>query len=306
MVSTVYQVTCGVSTTLSRPSSGLSGSYRFDAEDIQAGGGQPAVAQRVGQRVFVDDRAARGVDQYRSGFHPGQRGPSSSPSVSVGQRQVQRDDVAGGQQFRQRPPAGQAVVAGAGVQHRGAHRGDDVRDPFGDVAVADQPDVQAPISRTVSPSCGSDGQPRPSRVARSSAGRRRRAANISSTVPSATDGALAPGMLATAMPCLVAASTSMVLTPAPNLCTSRSAGARAGRRRKAAAAHARSRRPRVTRGRTSRRRRTSGCRANRLRPQGSPAPWAGDEVSEDPQRHRLAIHLAMVSACSLRAPGVVK
>ena len=34
--------------------------------------------------------------------------------------------------------------------------------------------------------------------------------------------------------------------------------------------------------------------------------WTGNEVSQDAQRHRLAIHLEMVSACSLRAPGVVK
>jgi len=33
---------------------------------------------------------------------------------------------------------------------------------------------------------------------------------------------------------------------------------------------------------------------------------AGQEVRENPHRHRLAIHFAMVSACSLRAPGVVK
>ena len=33
---------------------------------------------------------------------------------------------------------------------------------------------------------------------------------------------------------------------------------------------------------------------------------AGNEVREDSQRHRFAIHLAMVSAFSLRAPGVVK
>ena len=56
MVSTVYQVTCGVSTTLSRPSSGLSGATGSTLEDIQAGGGQPPVAQRVDQGVFVDDR----------------------------------------------------------------------------------------------------------------------------------------------------------------------------------------------------------------------------------------------------------
>ncbi len=33
---------------------------------------------------------------------------------------------------------------------------------------------------------------------------------------------------------------------------------------------------------------------------------ARNEVREDSQRHRFAIHLAMVSAFSLRAPGVVK
>ena len=76
------------------------------------------------------------------------------------------------------------------------------------------------MSRTVSPRLGSDGQPLPSRVARSSAGSRRSAASISSTVPSATEGAFAPGMFATAMPSRVAVSTSMVFTPAPSLCTS--------------------------------------------------------------------------------------
>jgi hypothetical protein len=33
---------------------------------------------------------------------------------------------------------------------------------------------------------------------------------------------------------------------------------------------------------------------------------AGNKVGEDSQRHRLLIHLAIVSACSVRAPGVVK
>ena len=33
---------------------------------------------------------------------------------------------------------------------------------------------------------------------------------------------------------------------------------------------------------------------------------AGYKMREDSQRHRFAIHLAMVSAFSLRAPGVVK
>jgi len=33
---------------------------------------------------------------------------------------------------------------------------------------------------------------------------------------------------------------------------------------------------------------------------------AGGEMGQDPYRHRFAIHLAIVSAFSLRAPGVVK
>ena len=33
---------------------------------------------------------------------------------------------------------------------------------------------------------------------------------------------------------------------------------------------------------------------------------ARDEMGQDPQLHRFAIHLAIVSAFSLRAPGVVK
>ena len=56
MVSTVYQVTCGVSTTLSRREQRIVGRNRFDGEDVQARGGQSAGAQRVDQRVLVDDR----------------------------------------------------------------------------------------------------------------------------------------------------------------------------------------------------------------------------------------------------------
>jgi hypothetical protein len=71
---------------------------------------------------------------------PCQLSPSQQAVGVVGQRQVQRHEVAGRQQIRQRAPSRQPVVAGAGVQHGGAHRGDDARDVFGDVAVADQAD----------------------------------------------------------------------------------------------------------------------------------------------------------------------
>ena len=62
---------------------------------------------------------------------------------------------------------------------------------------------------------------------RMSAGPKAETRRAQSALPSATDGALAPGMLATATPRLVAASTSTVLTPAPNLCISRRHFARA-------------------------------------------------------------------------------
>ena len=44
-----------------------------------------------------------------------------------------------------------------------------------------------------------------------------------------------------------------------------------------------------------------GCR-----PPVTRAPAAGNELGENSQRHRLLIHAVMTSACSLRAPGVVK
>ncbi len=87
------------------------------------------------------------------------------------------------------------------------------------------PTVQLPRSRTRSPRLGSLGQPVPARVALSSSGSRRSAASISMTVHSATDAALAPGMFATTMPRLAAASTSIVFTPVPSLWISLSLGA---------------------------------------------------------------------------------
>ena len=73
MVSAVYQVTCGVSTTLSSASSGLSGATGSVANTSRHRRGQLTAAQRGDQRGLVDDRPAAGVDQHRTRFHPGQR-----------------------------------------------------------------------------------------------------------------------------------------------------------------------------------------------------------------------------------------
>ena len=164
------------------------------------------------------------------------------------------------------------------------------------------------MSRTVSPRLGSDGQPLPSRVARSSAGSRRSAASIS-TVPSATEGAFAPGMFATAMPSRVAVSTSMVFNPGAQLVHE----------------------PQVSRlieigTGDGPQHVPDDLGPGQLAVEGvvvilAAIPdiepirlWrnkfqdllARNEVREDSQRHRFAIHLAIVSAFSLRAPGVVK
>ena len=102
-----------------------------------------------------------------SGFIRASAARSSMARGRVGQRQVQRDDVAGGQQVGQRPPAGVAVVAGAGVQHLGTHGRDDRLDALGDVAVADQPDRAA---ADVAHRLAEGGVGRPARCRRGSRG----------------------------------------------------------------------------------------------------------------------------------------
>src|SRR6184192_1281659 len=74
-------------------------------------------------------------------------------------------------------------------------------------------------------------QPCPARQARSSPGRLRSAASISSTAVSATAAVLVPGMLATAMPRARAAARSIVLTPTPIFWIKRSLRALDDRRR---------------------------------------------------------------------------
>ena len=63
---------------------------------------QPAVPQRLGDGVLVDDRAARGIDHAGPRPHPSQRlGVEQVPGV-LGQRHQRHHDVAAGQQLGQR------------------------------------------------------------------------------------------------------------------------------------------------------------------------------------------------------------
>ena len=207
------------------------GRHGFDGEDVQTRRGESPVPERIDQCLLVDDRTARGVDEHRVALHQGQRFGVEQGRRLLRQRQMQRHDVALGEQLGQRTPARGAVVPGAGVHDRAAHGEHDPLDLLGDVAIADQADRAA---ADVADRLAERGIRRPAAAAPgggSRAGSLRNAASISSTVPSATDGAFAPGMLATAMPNRVAASTSMVLTPAPSLCTNRH---RVARRRSSA------------------------------------------------------------------------
>ena len=71
--SQVGPAVCGVSSTLGSPKSGWSAWRRLLAQHVQAGAQDASLAQRVGQRLLVDQAAARGVDQHRRRLHQRQR-----------------------------------------------------------------------------------------------------------------------------------------------------------------------------------------------------------------------------------------
>ncbi len=310
MVSAVYQVTCGVSTTLSQAQQRVVRRHRFDGEHVQSRGGQPARAQRIDQRVLVDDRSAGGVDQHGIVFHRGQR--------VVGRARLRwRRSAAGAARRCRSRPAGRAAVASRGGRRRGCWCAAPGRPSpptmrstrRGDVAVADQPDGAA---ADVADRLAERGVRRPALRRRGWPGRVRAA------------GAARP---ASAARCPRRPTGRSRRACSPPRCRvgsrrrrrwcsrRRRACARAaarspgrGRRRRAAAARARSPRPRATRGRTSSssssaQYRTSSQSACGARRSGDLV--AGHEVSEDSHQRR-AIHSAMVSAFSVRAPGVVK
>ena len=63
------------------------------------------LAQRRDERLLVDDRPAAGVDEHGRRLHPRERGRVDQVAALVGQRQVQRDDVGGGEQLVERHAA---------------------------------------------------------------------------------------------------------------------------------------------------------------------------------------------------------
>ena len=113
-------------------------------EHVEAGGEQPAVVQRVGERVFVDHRAARGVHEHRGRLH--QREPARVDEVAgrVAAGHVQRHDVGRREQLVEvGDVAGLAGVGARVVQHLHAEARRAARDRAPDAAVADDAERRA-------------------------------------------------------------------------------------------------------------------------------------------------------------------
>ncbi len=75
------------------------GRRRLGRQDVEPGPREPPVAQRLRERLLVDEAPARDVHQQRRRLHPRERVRVDQPLRVVGQREVQRDDVAAGEQL---------------------------------------------------------------------------------------------------------------------------------------------------------------------------------------------------------------
>ena len=109
--SAVTPAMCGVSSRFGQPASGDPAGERLLLEHVERRAAQAIRPERGGDRRFVDDAAARRVDQYRAGLHAREaRGVDQMPRRGD-QRHVQRDHVGLGEQRVEaaRPPCRSAV-----------------------------------------------------------------------------------------------------------------------------------------------------------------------------------------------------
>ena len=125
---------------------------RFDAVDVEAGTRDRLRSQRAHERGFVDDRAARDVDQQRARLHAGEFAFSDQVTRFGREHGVDRNDVGPCEQL-----AEVVVLVDSGTVHRvavdvrvvadDAHAKTatgDPRDAGSDPADADEPERLAP------------------------------------------------------------------------------------------------------------------------------------------------------------------
>ena len=134
-----------MTTTLSKANSGDDGA-RLGDEDVEAGAGDPALGQRVGQGLLVDQAAAGGVDDAYARLDGRQLLLADQAQGLRGPRQVHRDEVALPQQLVQPDQAyaelrrpGRLDVRVVGDQP-GAEGGHALGEQHADPAEPDHPD----------------------------------------------------------------------------------------------------------------------------------------------------------------------
>ena len=71
------------------------GRQRLLGEHVERGAGEPARTQRCDERLLVDERAARGVDEQRAGPQQREPGRVDEAARRIRDRQVEADDVGG-------------------------------------------------------------------------------------------------------------------------------------------------------------------------------------------------------------------
>ena len=192
-VSTVALAMCGVSTTFGSPSRRF-GHVRLVGEDVEAGR-DAARDELLDERLLVDDRTARGVDQRRAVPHEREPLARDETARLRRQRHVQRDDVGGAEQLVEPDAAASRVGDDPHPEHLGAPR-----DLLPDPAEADEPERRA---REVAPEqlgLRPVALPPPSRIQPVRGDEVAAAvARISASVRSATAASSTPGVFVTAI-----------------------------------------------------------------------------------------------------------
>jgi hypothetical protein len=117
-------------------------------EHVDGGARDPAGPDRRGQRLVIDRETARQVEQQAAGPHPGQLGGADQSVVLRPLVHVQRHDVRGRQQLRQRAAAARVAqrepVGDIEIAHRHAQRLGQHGHLAPDAAVPDDAEAAAP------------------------------------------------------------------------------------------------------------------------------------------------------------------
>ena len=215
--SSVDAARCGVTTTLSSSSSGPS--YGSCAKTSIAARGELAGAQRLDQRLLVDELAARGVDHPRAVGQLRDRVAPEEAARLGRERQVQRQELRRREHLvrrsrrARRRARGSAPWRRTGRRRRRASRGR---------ARGARPAGRCGRSRARRASCprarprpSAERSQRPCFSAACACGMLRASATSRPTVCSAAEVTVDSGALATTIPRRVAASTSTLSTPTP-------------------------------------------------------------------------------------------